>query len=63
MDKQIARPVVGPLAFGIESLVSPHDVDQRLVVYTAQPGSATARTLPVLASWGLEEATDGSARR
>jgi transcriptional regulator with XRE-family HTH domain len=54
VDKRIAHPVVGRLAFGIEALVSPHDPEQRLVVYTAQPGSATAATLPVLASWGLE---------
>ena len=38
----------------IEALVSPHDPEQRLVVYTAQPGSPTAATLPVLASWGFE---------
>lgn len=54
VDKQIAHPVVGRLAFGIEALVSPHDPEQRLIVYTAQPGSATAAALPVLASWGLE---------
>jgi transcriptional regulator with XRE-family HTH domain len=54
VDKRIAHPVVGRLTFGIEALVSPHDPEQRLVVYTAQPGSPTAATLPVLASWGLE---------
>ncbi len=56
VDKQIAHPVVGRLAFGIEALVSPHDPEQRLIVYTAQPGSPTAAALPVLASWGLETA-------
>lgn len=55
VDKLIAHPVVGPLAFGIESLVSPHDPEQRLVVYTVQPGSSTEQTLPVLASWGHGE--------
>lgn len=54
VDKYIAHPVVGPLVFGIEALVSPHDFEQRLVVYTVEPGSLTARTLPVLASWGLD---------
>ena len=54
VDKRIAHPVVGRLTFGIEALVSPHDPEQRLVVYTAQPGSPTAATLPVLASWGIE---------
>jgi transcriptional regulator with XRE-family HTH domain len=54
VDKQVVHPVVGRLGFGIEALVSPHDPEQRLVVYTVQPGSPTAATLPVLASWGLE---------
>ncbi len=54
VDKRIAHPVVGRLTFGIEALVSPHDPEQRLVVYTVQPGSPTAAALPVLASWGLE---------
>lgn len=59
VDKLITHPDVGPLAFGIEALVSPHDPEQRLVVYTAQPDSPTARTLPVLASWGLERPVRG----
>ncbi len=54
VDKLIAHPVVGPLRFGIEALVSPHNPEQRLVVYTVQPGSATAAALPVLTSWGWE---------
>ena len=54
MDKQIAHPVAGRLTFGIEALVSPHDPEQRLIVYTVQPGSPTAAALPVLASWGSE---------
>lgn len=56
VDKRIVHPVVGRLTFGIEALVSPHDPDQRLVVYTAQPDSPTAATLPVLAAWGHETA-------
>lgn len=55
VDKLIAHPAVGLLSFGIEALVSPHDPEQRLVVYTVQPGSPTERTLPILASWGHEE--------
>lgn len=51
LRKRIDHPTAGPLDFGIESLVGPHDPDQRLVVYTVEPGSATARTLPLLASW------------
>lgn len=56
VDKRIAHPVVGPLAFGIEALAPPHDAEQRLVVYTVEPGSLTAQHLAVLASWGLEVA-------
>jgi len=33
----------------------PRTVDQVLVVYTAQPDSATARTLPFLASWSAQQ--------
>lgn len=49
--KRIDHPVVGPLEFGIEAVMPPHDPDQRLVVYTVEPDSATAHALPVLASW------------
>lgn len=49
--KQIAHPVAGPLEFGIESVVKPHDLEQRLVVYTVEPDSPTARNLPLLAAW------------
>jgi transcription regulator MmyB-like protein/helix-turn-helix protein len=51
VTKQVAHPTAGPLTFGIESVVGPHDPEQRLVVYTVEPDSATARVLPMLASW------------
>ena len=51
VTKRIAHPVAGPLEFGIEAVVVPHDPEQRLVVYTAEPDSSTARVLPLLASW------------
>lgn len=51
VSKQIAHPAAGVLTFGIESVVGPHDPDQRLVVYTVEPGSPTAQLLPMLASW------------
>jgi hypothetical protein len=41
--------------------VSPHDAEQRLVVYTVEPCSLTARTLPMLASWGLDAPASGAA--
>ena len=49
--KRIDHPVAGPLEFGIEAVVVPHDPEQRLVVYTVEPDSPTARVLPLLASW------------
>ena len=54
VTKHIEHPDPGPLQFGIESVVGPHDPDQRLVVYTVEPGSATAAVLPLLASWSSE---------
>ena len=51
VTKLVAHPTAGPLSFGIESVVGPHDPEQRLVVYTVEPDSATARVLPMLASW------------
>ena len=49
--KCIAHPTVGTLRFDIEIVMAPHDAGQRLVVYTAERDSATARLLPILASW------------
>ena len=51
IPKRIAHPTAGPLSFGIESVVGPHDAEQRLVVYTVEPGSATEAVLPLLAGW------------
>ncbi len=49
--KHLEHPAAGRLDFAIENVVAPHEPDQRLVVYTAEPDSATARVLPLLASW------------
>jgi transcriptional regulator with XRE-family HTH domain len=51
VTKHIAHPTAGPLTFGIESVIGPHDPEQRLVVYTVEPDSPTAQVLPMLASW------------
>lgn len=51
VPKQVAHPHFGVLRFAIEALTTPHDPEQRLVVYTVEPGSATAQALPLLASW------------
>ncbi|MDO9378429.1 MAG: helix-turn-helix transcriptional regulator [Nocardioidaceae bacterium] len=66
VPKLIDHPVVGRLRFGIEMLTTPHDAEQRLVVYTVEPASATEQALPLLHSWGsvgaphdAEQAGDG----
>ena len=56
LTKHLTHPVAGPLTFGIESVIGPNDPDQRLVVYTVEPDSSTARVLPLLASWGTARA-------
>ncbi|TWH72150.1 MmyB family transcriptional regulator [Modestobacter roseus] len=57
VPKRIQHPVAGPLSFDIELVAAPHDLDQRLIVYTVEPGSTTARQLPLLASWGASAPT------
>ncbi|GAA3277431.1 helix-turn-helix domain-containing protein [Dactylosporangium vinaceum] len=61
VTKHIDHPAAGPLQFGIESVVLPHDPEQRLVVYTVEPDSATARVLPLLASWAAGPQDSGAA--
>ena len=56
--KRIAHPTVGTLQFGIETVAAPQEPDQRLVVYTTEPDSATARVLPILASWTTDTTAD-----
>lgn len=51
VSKRIAHPHAGLLDFDIEIVTAPHQPDQHLVVYTVQPHCATARLLPILASW------------
>lgn len=54
VTKRIAHAHFGVLVFGIEAVRTPHDSDQRLVVYTVEPGSETASLLPLLRSWDLD---------
>jgi transcriptional regulator with XRE-family HTH domain len=54
--KRIRHPDVGDLSFDIETVSPPQEPDQRLIVYTAQPDSPTARLLPILASWNARTA-------
>ncbi|MEV6670278.1 helix-turn-helix transcriptional regulator [Streptomyces sp. NPDC051162] len=51
--KRLHHPVVGPLTLAYETLVLPADAGQQLVTYHAEPGSASAESLRLLASWSL----------
>ncbi|MFF3558813.1 helix-turn-helix domain-containing protein [Streptomyces sp. NPDC002574] len=51
VTKRVRHPAAGPMSFDIEIVCAPHEPDQRLVVYTAEPDSPTARVLPILAGW------------
>jgi hypothetical protein len=55
--KVMRNPVVGELRLRYETLRLPDDPDQGLVVYHAEPGSATERALALLASWITEAPT------
>ncbi|MXG91215.1 helix-turn-helix transcriptional regulator [Nocardioides flavescens] len=59
--KHVRHEVAGPMQFEIETVAGPHDPDQRLVVYTVQPGSATARALGLLAGWSGSQPAAGQA--
>ncbi|MEV5376628.1 helix-turn-helix transcriptional regulator [Streptomyces nondiastaticus] len=52
--KKLHHPVVGPLTLSYETLVLPADQDQKLITYHAEPGSPSAESLRILASWAME---------
>jgi hypothetical protein len=49
--KQFRHPTVGDLTLDFESIDLPADAGQRLLVYTAEPGSPSQQALDLLASW------------
>ncbi|MFE2970198.1 helix-turn-helix transcriptional regulator [Streptomyces sp. NPDC059340] len=49
--QRLHHPVVGELTLSYETLALPADPDQTICLYTAEPGSASAETLRLLASW------------
>lgn len=55
VGKRIRHPAAGSLRFAIEIVTGPQDPEQRLVVYTAEPGSPTDDALPFLLSWASPE--------
>lgn len=51
---EVRHPLAGELVLAQEALRAPDDPDQILVTYTAEPGSSSAASLRVLASWQAE---------
>ncbi|WP_369166882.1 helix-turn-helix transcriptional regulator [Streptomyces sp. R28] len=51
------HPVVGEFTLHHETLAFPADPGQTVCVYTAEPGSASAQALALLASWSAPDAT------
>jgi transcriptional regulator with XRE-family HTH domain len=49
--KTLHHPVVGALTLAYEALELPGDSGQRILVYTAEPGSPSQNALDLLASW------------
>jgi transcriptional regulator with XRE-family HTH domain len=54
--KHLNHPVVGALTLGWEALTCASDPEQRLIVWTAEPGSPSDDALRVLASWTADRA-------
>ncbi|MEU0194902.1 helix-turn-helix transcriptional regulator [Streptomyces afghaniensis] len=55
--QRFQHPVVGEITLHHETLVFPADPGQTVCVYTAEPGSASAQALALLASWSAPENT------
>ncbi|MEV6839333.1 helix-turn-helix transcriptional regulator [Streptomyces sp. NPDC051133] len=54
--KRLHHPLVGDLSLNFESFRLTDDTDQSLVTYHAEPGSPSAESLRLLASWGTDAA-------
>jgi transcriptional regulator with XRE-family HTH domain len=54
--KQFRHPVVGDLTLDFEAIDLPADAGQRLLVYSAEPGSPSQAALDLLASWTASDA-------
>ena len=49
--KRFHHPIVGDVTVDFDSLDLPGDIGQKLIVYTAEPGSPSQQALDLLASW------------
>lgn len=54
--KTLHHPVVGELTLDYEALDLPADTGQRILVYSAEPGSPSQHALDLLASWATTPA-------
>lgn len=52
--KLLRHPLAGDLTLSYETLNLPDDEEQHLVTYHAEPGSESAQSLRLLASWGAD---------
>ncbi|MFS4093621.1 helix-turn-helix domain-containing protein [Streptomyces sp. AF1A] len=52
--KRLHHPLVGDLSLNFESFRLSDDSDQALLTYHAEPGSPSAQSLRLLASWGTD---------
>ncbi|MFF1453296.1 helix-turn-helix domain-containing protein [Streptomyces sp. NPDC058274] len=59
--KRLRHPLVGDLALQFESFRLSDDSEQALITYHAEPGSASAEALRLLASWGTDATRAGAA--
>ncbi|MFD5076111.1 helix-turn-helix domain-containing protein [Streptomyces sp. NPDC058371] len=59
--KRLRHPLVGDLALQFESFRLSDDSEQALITYHAEPGSASAEALRLLASWGRDATRAGAA--
>jgi hypothetical protein len=61
--KRLHHPLVGDLTLAYEALDLPGDTGQRILAYTAEPGSPSQEVLNLLASWSStpSELTDAEA--
>jgi hypothetical protein len=53
--KHLRHPVVGDLTLAYESMELTADAGLRLNAYTAEPGTASADALTLLASWAATD--------
>lgn len=53
-QKRLRHPLVGEVSLYCETLELPNDQEQCLITYHAEPGSPSADSLRLLASWGTD---------